>query len=427
MKLRWATKNDVSEMIRVIYDIWLKKEHYSCEDAVIVSHGFSYYYRNFDSYTDRRIVVATEDDRIIGIAGILPFPMPSMPHVVGAMLNPVGVIAEYRGKGVVKACLEFLFDQLHKEGYHLITVIGIPGYYPKLGFQPVFHQFTATLPVHNAIILEGEDDVEQATVETVHSVVEIFNKATDMNLFKIRRDEEWVVRKFLHHEILDAVESGRKLPLGTLNLKDTYISFSNGSPKGYMVIKEYSTALVIEEILGLDVNAIKSVLKAAGLIARDKGIERIIVNHAVPDGLTGTILTDIGAATTMSTPWPFMLKVLNPAGLLQSMKSVMEDRLKASQFANADFDVSLKVDGIQVGISSKSGKLDFQVMDSTVEKIHARIELYPKGLAKLIAGQFSAKELLHLGYIKVEVELDIEILSVLFPKHFPYIFETDDN
>lgn len=427
MKLRWATKNDVPEMIRVIHDIWLKKEHYSCEDAEIVSHGFSYYYRNFDSYTDKRIVLATEDDRIIGIAGILPFPMPNMPHVVGAMLNPVGVLAEYRGKGVAKACITYLFDYLHKEGYHLVTVIGIPGYYPKLGFQPVFHQFVATIPVQNTLIMESGDDVKQATEETVHSIVEIFNRTTDENLFKIRRDEEWVARKFLHHEILDAVEAGRKLPLGTLNLRDTYLSFRNGSPTGYMVIKGYSSALFIEEILGLDDIAIRSVLREAGFVAQDRGIDRIIVNHAVPDGLTGTILTDIGAAITMSTPWHFMLKVLNPAGLLQSMQSVMEFRLKNSQFAYADFDVSLKIDGIQIGVSANRGKLDFQIMDSSVEERHARIELYPKGLAKLIAGQFAARELMHLGYIRVEVESDIEILSVLFPKHFPYIFETDDN
>lgn len=427
MKLRWATRNDVPEMVRVIHDIWLKKEHYNCEDAKIVSHGFSYYYRNFDSYTDKRIVLAIEEDRVIGIAGILPFPMPNMPHVRGAMLNPVGVISEYRGKGVGKACITFLFDHLQKEGYHLVTVIGIPGYYPQMGFHPVFHQFVATLPVQNTFTLDGSDDVEQADEGTVWEVVEIFNRTTDRNLFKILRDEEWLMRKFLHPEILDAVEDGRKLPLGTLNLRDTYLSFRNGSPTGYMVINGYTNALVIEEILGMDGNALKSILRVAGRIAQDRGIETVVVNHAVPDGLTGAILTDVGAAVTMSTPWHFMLKVLNPTRLLLSMQDIMEDRLKNSQFAHVDFDVSLKIDGIQIGVSAKDGKLDIKVLDSLEERGLPRIELYPQGLTKLIAGQFSAKELLHLGYIRLEGESDVDILSVLFPKHFPYIFETDDN
>lgn len=77
MRIRWATKNDVPEMVRVIHDIWLKKEHYSCEDAEIVSHGFSYYYRNFDSYTDKRIVLAIENDRIIGSQGSFRSPCPT--------------------------------------------------------------------------------------------------------------------------------------------------------------------------------------------------------------------------------------------------------------------------------------------------------------------------------------------------------------
>ncbi|HSP47594.1 MAG TPA: GNAT family N-acetyltransferase [Clostridiaceae bacterium] len=427
MKLRWATKNDVPEMVSVIYDIWAKKEHYSCLEAEIVSQGFSYYYRNFDAYTDRRIVIAIEDNRIIGIAGILPFPMPNMPQVVGAMLNPVGVIAEYRGKGVGKACITFLFDALIQAGYHLVTVVGIPGYYPRLGFQPVFHKFVATFPVQNALILEGADEVVTADADTVWTVVEIFNKTTDKNLFKIQRDEEWVTRKFLHPEILEAYESGKRLPLGTLNLHDTYLSRREGMTTGYMVIGSYETALVIEEILGLDGNALWSLLRRASRIAQDKGLEKIIVNHAVPDGLTGTVLTDIGASITMSTPWHFMLKVLNPTGLLNSMQSIMEERLTASPYAGSSFQVNIKLDGIRIGVTANEGKLAFRIMDSSEERGNSRIELIPRSFAKLIAGQFSAMELYQLGYIRLEEASDIDLLTALFPKHFPYIFETDDN
>lgn len=427
MKLRWATKNDVPEMVSVIYDIWLKKEHYSCLEAEIVSQGFSYYYRNFDAYTDNRIVIAIEDNRIIGIAGILPFPMPNMPQVVGAMLNPVGVIAEYRGKGVGKACVTFLFDALIKAGYHLVTVVGIPGYYPKLGFQPVFHQFIATFPVQNALILEGADEVVTADVDTVATVVEIFNKTTHRNLFKIQRNEEWVTRKFLHPDILEAYESGKRLPLGTLNLHDTYLSRREGMTTGYMVIWSYETELVIEEILGLDSSAVRSLLRIASRIAQDKGLEKVIVNHAVPDGLTGTVLTDIGASITMSTPWHFMLKVLNPTGLLSSMKDILEARLAASPYEGASFQVSIRLNGIRIGVSASEGELTFRILDSSEESGHSRIELFPKSFAKLVSGQFSASELYQLGHIRLEEVSDIDILTALFPKHFPYIFETDNN
>jgi hypothetical protein len=328
---------------------------------------------------------------------------------------------------VGKACVTFLVDALAQAGFHLVTVIGIPGYYPKLGFQPVFHQFVATFPVQNALVLEGEDQVETAEVDNVREIVGIFNRTTDLNLFKIRRDEEWVVRKFLHPEVLKASDEGKRLPLGTLNLQDTYLSRREGTTTGYMVLGSYETALVIEEILGLDSNAVKSLLRRASRIAQDKGLEKVIVNHAVPDGLTGTVLTDISASITMSTPWHFMLKVLNPTGLLQSMKPILEDRLEDSPYAGATFQVNIKLDGIRIGVSATEGKLAFRVLDSSEERGYSRIELIPRSFTKLVSGQFSAKELHQLGYIRLDEPSDIDILTALFPKHFPYIFETDDN
>ena len=87
MILKWATKRDVPDIIKTIYDIWLNKEHGSHEDALEVSEGFSYYYRNFESYSEKKIVLAIEGNKIIGLAGILPFPMPNMANILAAQLK----------------------------------------------------------------------------------------------------------------------------------------------------------------------------------------------------------------------------------------------------------------------------------------------------------------------------------------------------
>ena len=101
IEYRFATEQDVENMIEAIYDIWLNQEGGSVEDAIEVSEGFAYYYRNFPDYTDHRVVLAIDTDTglIAGLAGYLEHSLLEMPHVKAVQMNPVGVRKEYRRRG----------------------------------------------------------------------------------------------------------------------------------------------------------------------------------------------------------------------------------------------------------------------------------------------------------------------------------------
>lgn len=427
MILKWATKRDVPDIIKTIYDIWLNKEHGSHEDALEVSEGFSYYYRNFESYSEKKIVLAIEGNKIIGLAGILPFPMPNMPNILAAQLNPVGTIAEYRNKGVAKACINFLSDYLIKERYHLFTVAGDPGYYPKLGFNQVFRQYFASLPVQSIDVIASTDKVKIANIDTIYSIVELFNKAPDYNLFKINRNIEWIERKFTHPEILQSITSGKKIPLGTIRLKDTYISFKENTPSGYMIIAGYENSLTIEEIMGYDVVAIKSLLIKAKELAFEHGINRITVNHSVPDCLVSMVLTELGANITVSTLWHLMLKILNPYEFIKNIIGLLEERIKTSQYSRDCVSFILTIGSINIGICVKTSVVNCHIYNDVDVIGKHKLEMSEKSFAKLITGQLSPKELFNLGYIKAADLKYIDVLTGMFPKHYPYIFETDFN
>jgi hypothetical protein len=64
---RFATENDIENIINAIYDIWLNKDNGSISDAIKVSEGFAYYYRNFPEYIDKKIVLAIYNSMMLDI------------------------------------------------------------------------------------------------------------------------------------------------------------------------------------------------------------------------------------------------------------------------------------------------------------------------------------------------------------------------
>lgn len=60
IEYRFVTNSDVENIVPTIYDIWLNQEDGSVNDAIEVSEGFAYYYRNFPDYIDNKIVLAID-------------------------------------------------------------------------------------------------------------------------------------------------------------------------------------------------------------------------------------------------------------------------------------------------------------------------------------------------------------------------------
>ena len=52
------------------------------------------------------------------------------------ILAPLAVVSEFQGKGVGGQLIREGLKQLRDSGVDLVFVLGHPGYYPRLGFQP---------------------------------------------------------------------------------------------------------------------------------------------------------------------------------------------------------------------------------------------------------------------------------------------------
>lgn len=185
---RFATENDIENIIKAIYDIWLHQDNSSISDAIEVSEGFAYYYRNFPDYTNNKIVLAidTTTEVIVGLAGYLDYPLLELPEIKAAQLNPVGVRKEYRRNGIAGKCSEFLCSYLKENGYSFILVCGVPYLYPQIGFHPVFSFNKAEFNLPLKLDYPSDISVEKADLNTIANVLDIYKKSKKGNLFAMK-------------------------------------------------------------------------------------------------------------------------------------------------------------------------------------------------------------------------------------------------
>jgi predicted acetyltransferase len=263
IKYRFAKTEDTENIIKTLYDIWLNKKEGSHKDALEVSEGFAYYYRNFPEYLDNRVVVAEDDNKIVGLAGVIEHPMPSLLTLKAAQLNPVGVLKEYRGQSIARGCSEFLCKHLKENGYSLFMVCGTPSFYPKLGYYAVFSEHTVSIKTNELKNLTQHCTIVNANKDNLYHILDIYNKAKKDNLFAIERTTQWLQHKFLVNE---------SYPIGTIDIKNTWIALEGNTPIGYVILQPIGDILFVEEFLTLNDKATTSLLSTLKNIAEHGNI-----------------------------------------------------------------------------------------------------------------------------------------------------------
>ena len=124
----------------------LKKEDLSSYKELIdecfeSSNDFSYYENNYDEESQSyEIMIAKENERIIGAITIVKINLFTFPFHPMLELFNVAVLKEYRGKKVAKKLMEKIVDYAKEKGYKSIvltcldTAIDAHRFYESVGF-----------------------------------------------------------------------------------------------------------------------------------------------------------------------------------------------------------------------------------------------------------------------------------------------------
>ena len=82
-------------------------------------------------------LVALEDERVVGHILFSPVTIePEGPAVKAVGLGPMAVLPEHQNTGIGSRLVRYAIDELKKQGFDLIVVVGHPAYYPRFGFVP---------------------------------------------------------------------------------------------------------------------------------------------------------------------------------------------------------------------------------------------------------------------------------------------------
>lgn len=422
INIRLANREDFPQIINTIYEVWRNKENGSESDALEVCNGFGYYYNNFSEYTEQAVALAEDDGRIICIAATIPFPLLNInTNIKAVQLNPVGTLKEYRNTGIAKKCIFYLCEQLTNRGCHILHVTGTPSFYPKLGFHTVYSDYNCIISTDSIAGFCVEGHVINADSNSIENIIKVYNSVQENNLLRVKRDTNWINKKVLNNNI-------DKLPLGTTKMENIFLAYDKeNNCNGYMIISNWGDTICIEEIEALSYNALKLLITKAKNIAENLGIKKININHIMPDRIINPFLLDIRASINYSYPKHSMMKILSIKGFINSIHKVLNKRVKNSCYKDSNFTLLIETQKEKVIIEYTNG--EFRVADETMEMDTKPfiIRLSDKSFSLLAFGRNNINDIELNDDPEKPSNDSKEILNILFPKHFPYIYEMDLN
>lgn len=93
-------------------------------------------------------VLAEEEGRSVGHVLFTRVRIQSAAGVSAAILAPLAVVPDRQGRGIGGELVEAGLKELAERGVALAFVLGHPGYYPRLGFEPAgVHGLQAPYPI----------------------------------------------------------------------------------------------------------------------------------------------------------------------------------------------------------------------------------------------------------------------------------------
>jgi len=82
-------------------------------------------------------LVALEGERVVGHILFSPVTFEQERSAVKAVgLGPMSVLPEYQNTGIGSQLVRTGIDELKKQGFNIVVVVGHPAYYPRFGFVP---------------------------------------------------------------------------------------------------------------------------------------------------------------------------------------------------------------------------------------------------------------------------------------------------
>lgn len=322
----------------------------------------------------------------------------------------LGIVAthpDYRRRGLSRELTRRHHELLHRDGYDLSHIQGIPYFYRQFGYE-------YALPLEGGWILElhaTPDPVEsgltfrQATADDIPALVAFFKEAADDVTISAQRDAAtW--RYLLGPATQTETSAETWLVLDT-----------NGQPLGYFRIlhQGFSEGLILSEASRFTYDNGKAVLSFCKRLAQERSLPYIHLKLPANQVMI-QVASNLEARDTGTYAWQIFIP--DKGRLLRKLTPVFERRIAESALAGISETYVINLYREAYALQFKDGQL-MEVQDLGYHD-EGDLRLPPAAFAPLALGWRTLAELNHI--YRDAIGDQRRLVDILFPRIESYIY-----
>jgi predicted acetyltransferase len=220
-------QNDIHQVSDLISKVYNYRDYYEHYEDIILRFSQHPEYKFSDT------VVAEINNEIVGHLKIVPQILKfGSCYIKSGGFAGVCVKTPLRKKGIARMMIEFTLEKLEKENYDVALLFGIPDFYHRFGFVPVFKEFQALIEVKKVQANKKIEKYQIKDFEEKYSTKlwKIYHKYLDkFPFFPLRSFKLWDYRK----KFLESLK----------------IIFLNERPIGYLSLNCEEDNIKVEELM----------------------------------------------------------------------------------------------------------------------------------------------------------------------------------
>ncbi|HBF37755.1 MAG TPA: hypothetical protein DDW50_10575 [Firmicutes bacterium] len=380
---------------------------------------FSYLYSQ-TTWNPEWVWIAEEEGQILAAAGYFPqaltFEKQTLP--VGA-ISPVVTLPTYRSQGLARKCLSQMMSDLVRQGVSLVFLWGLPFYYPRLGFVPVLPRYKTKITVSHLMQNSPETNgsFRECQFEDLSEIAELYQQNQDHYFLQPVRTLKWWQERY--REIGTDNVFIKEVPFPK---KENFLVWENTSGKitGYLnysseylnyFLQSDDHKVVMSESAAKDINSAEDMIKA---FLNCLQTYQTLYIRGTPNHIMNTAAYLLGGTHIIPAPLAGMVKVLDWATLLKNLTPLFCRRL--AYLPHAVY-----------------GEIEWNIDDLLIQLIikdHSVKTLVNKGQndLKIDQNRFFTRLLFglyHSSELDTFQEEQAELLSILFPQKYPFIWDAN--